>query len=270
MALLVWVGCAFVPQAATQPAGEPTVTTNVDMVAWGDNIEGLSIKSGNTQTPVTAEAFTYSTPVTYRGPAIMEIYLDSAQPIEQPGDEQPGGAPAAVELDPAQPAENAPDNEPNALAMELMERRENNPNLVALAVIPPNSRHVTILIAPARGGTFQTYVIDDDPAKLPPGRLRIHNHSPMKIALRCNRAEPVALDRRESTIVTPIDQAVIYELAYEKDGEWNIQENNIIRVGPSTQVQLIVLRSEAGFFTSSDGSRGGFLQTVALRRQPAE
>jgi hypothetical protein len=33
-------------------------------------------------------------------------------------------------------------------------------------------------------------------------------------------------------------------------------------------MHMVVLRSEASFFSSSDGSRGGFMQAAFLRRSP--
>ena len=55
-------------------------------------------------------------------------------------------------------------------------------------------------------------------------------------------------------------------MAYQKDGEWVEQENNIATVRADEQAQLIVLQSDASFFASNDGSHSGFLQTVVLRR----
>lgn len=49
-----------------------------------------------------------------------------------------------------------------------------------------------------------------------------------------------------------------------------MQENNIIPVRPAEQAQMLILKSENSYFTSSDGSRGGFLQIVTLRRNPAQ
>ena len=45
-----------------------------------------------------------------------------------------------------------------------------------------------------------------------------------------------------------------------------MQENNLFPVRENEQVHFIVTRSNASFFTSSDGSRAGFLQTAILRR----
>ncbi|MCH1922483.1 hypothetical protein L9G15_24040, partial [Shewanella sp. A3A] len=75
---------------------------------------------------------------------------------------------------------------PAAIPPELKARREKEPTLVALAKLPAGSRRATVLIAPASEGTYQTFVIDDDPTKLPLGQLRILNYSPVKIAMRCN------------------------------------------------------------------------------------
>ena len=46
----------------------------IDLVAWGDDISGLSFKSGAGKGDITALGFRYSEPVPYSGPAVMEIY----------------------------------------------------------------------------------------------------------------------------------------------------------------------------------------------------
>jgi hypothetical protein len=61
---------------------------------------------------------------------------------------------------------------------------------------------------------------------------------------------------------------LIYELSYLQGKEWKYQENNIVRVSPEEQTQMLALRSENEFFVSSGGSIGGFLQNVVLRRSP--
>ena len=45
----------------------------IDVVAWGDAIGGLSFKSGKKDGRITAQAFSYSEPVTYSGPRVLEI-----------------------------------------------------------------------------------------------------------------------------------------------------------------------------------------------------
>lgn len=74
------------------------------------------------------------------------------------------------------------------------------------------------------------------------------------------------LETKQSVLAKPKSNEVIYELAYEKDAAWVEQENNIVAVKEEEQAQLMVLQSDASFFTSSDGSKSGFLQTVVLRR----
>lgn len=255
-----------VPLASAQTAPDPVpavpaplpaavnVSMKLDVVAWGDNIQGLRIKSGGKEIPLTAIAFEYSKAVAYSGANILEIM------------QGPGAAPAANSY--ATPDAKAPATpaDPKAPLSELDKRRKDNPAIVALAYLPAGSTRVTVLIAPAAGGTYQTCVIDDDPTKLPLGKLRIHNYCSIPIAVRCNRKETAELKTKEAAVVSPMDDNVIYELAYRKDDKWKMQENNIIKVEPTEQVQLVVLKSDASFFASGDGSRGGFLQTVLLRR----
>jgi hypothetical protein len=224
------------------------VSLKVDLVAWGEDIAGLTLKSAGKGQPVTALAFRYSKPITYSGPEVLEIHQDPATAAKAAGD----------------PKNAAP------VPAELAARRAKEPTLVALAKLPAGSRRVTILIAPASAGTYQTQVIDDDPTKLPPGRLRILNYSPVKIAVRCNGKGAKEMKTRDEFLVSPQDGQVIYELAYDDAGSWTIQENNLLAISPTEQVQFIVLKSDADFFASSDGSRSGFLQSVVLRRDAKE
>jgi hypothetical protein len=75
---------------------------------------------------------------------------------------------------------------------------------------------------------------------------------------------------KQAVVIEPKNREVIYELAYEKDGEWIEQENNIAMVRDDEQAQLVVLQSDASFFTSTDGSKSGYLQTVILRRSQTD
>lgn len=244
----------------------------LDLVAWGDAIGGLALKAREKGRTVTAQAFRYSQPVSYRGPALLEIHKfgDGDVPPAPP----PTADDLAHQLMPLEPEPAATPGEAGAppkqgLAVELERRRKDDPSLVALARLPGASRRATVLLAPAGDGTYQAYVIDDDPATLPPGRLRIHNLSPLTIAMRCNGRAQKEIRTRDTFTVAAVDRQVIYELAYQVDGEWQVQENNILPVRPDEQTQLIVLRSTNQFFLSADGSPGGFLQTVVLRRSRA-
>jgi hypothetical protein len=229
-------------------AQEAQVSLKLDLVAWGSDLPGLTLKSGGKAGAVTALAFRYSKPVAYAGPAVLEIH------------QSPDEAKAATD--------NSQNSAP--IPAELAKRREKDPTIVALANLPPGSKRATVLIAPASGGTYQTFVIDDDPSKLPFGQLRIHNYSPLKVMVRCNNKESKELKIKDSFVVAPQDGHVIYDLAYDNQGKWKIQENNIIAVTKDEQVQFIVLKSDAAFFVNADGSRSGFLQTVVLRRSAKE
>ena len=242
------------PAAAQSDA---QVSMKVDLVAWGESIDGLTLKTAKGKDPVTALAFTYSKPVSYSGPVVLEIFKGTGGTPTPAPEGEPAPAPAAASAI-------------KDIAAELALRRKKEPSLVSLAILPPASKHVTVLLAPAAGGTYQAYVIDDDPAKLPYGRMRIHNLSPLPVAMRCNNKAANILKTKGSVVITPENKEVIYELAYQKDGEWVTQENNIASVRENEQAQLVVLKSDADFFTSQDGSRSGYLQTVVLRRSTAD
>ena len=74
------------------------------------------------------------------------------------------------------------------------------------------------------------------------------------------------LKTRGAHIFNPANNSIIYELAYKQRDEWIVQGNNILSIQPTEQVQMIILRSRNQHFLSSDGSSGGFLQIVTLRR----
>lgn len=241
------------------PALAPVnVALKMDMVAWGDTIKDLRISSGGKDQVFFALAFQYSKPLLYAGSNILEISRGASTAIVH-SDGGPDLKPQDKAVDP-----NAPP------LSELEKRRLKNPNLVALALLPTASRHVTVLIASGANGTYETYVIDDDPSKLPLGRLRIHNQSPMAIAVRCNGKENCQLNPKQSALVAPINQCVSYDLAYQAEGQWIMQESSAVKVGESEQAQLIILKSDASYFSSGDGSHGGFLQAVVLRRNKRE
>lgn len=242
--------CAFLSAQDAAPAGT-NVALKIDIIAWGEaGIKDLRISTDGKNTPVTAAAFEYTKAVSYSGSNILQLSQGSAT--------QKTSAAAAP------PAEGA------AKLNELEKRRLKDPSIVALALLPSNSKRVTVLLVPADKGTYNTFVIDDDPSKLPLGQLRIHNLCPFPIAMRCNGKAPVELKLKQTTVAAPVDNVVSYELGYKEAGSWVVQEKNVIRVDEKEQTQFIVLKSDASYFTSSDGSRGGFLQTVTLRRNAKE
>lgn len=244
----------------------------LDFVAWGHEIHGLSLSPGGRGKSFNARPFAYSEPVAYRGPQVLEIHstgesapVDDYQPTAEDLEHQ------SIPLERSAPENEAAENgaPKNPLAIELQKRRVKEPSLVALARLPAGSRRATVLLAPAGGGTYQAYVIDDDPTTLKPGQLRVHNLSPHPVAFRSPGRPAAELKIRDSQTIPARDGQIIYELAYQQDGEWIVQENNIIPVRDDEQTQMMILRSNNPFFLSSDGSSGGFLQTVLLRRLPA-
>lgn len=266
--LLIFVFAS--PRLAAQ---EPTVAMKIDMVAWGDDITGLSLKPVDSKANITALAFRYSTPISYSGPVIMGIYQtgsNAAKSVPEATADDLEHELHPLVADDSDPAPGKADVPKQGLALELEKRRKKEPSLVALAALPGyGCRRATVLLAPANGGTYTAYVIDDDPGKLPVGKLRVHNLSPLEIAVRCNGSGNKELKTRESFIAPAQNQQLIYELAYKLGDEWRVQENNIIPVRENEQTQMIILKSNNKFFLSTDGGGGGFLQAVILRRQPS-
>lgn len=253
--------------------GEAAVAAKIHFVAWGDAITGLSLKSEGAGTTFRAESFSYSDSVPYRGPAILEIFQSAAQGNDAEPKPQAGavGTPdAKTPAEKSAPSQTEEDAKPkSALAQELEKRREKDPSLVALARIPAGCTRATILLQSLGNGTYQAYVINDDPAQLPPGKLRIQNLSPYPISIKVATAEkPIQIAPNQQFTIPAEDGNLIYELSYFHEKEWKYQENNIVRVSPQEQTQMLVLRSQNDFFVSSGGSVGGFLQNVVLRRTP--
>ena len=260
----------LLPLLTPVKAQEPTVSMKIDLVAWGDTISGLSLKSGGKQAEISALSFSYSAPVSYSGPVILEIRKSGSSgrssDVEISDEDKQHEMKPLTAAD-AQTDKNSPAKPKQGIALELENRRNKDPSIVALAALPGSDcRQVTVLLAPADEGTFTTYVIDDDPSKLPMGQLRVHNLSPFPIAMRCNGKQGAELKTRETLLVSAKNEQLIYEVAYKLGDKWKIQENNIIPLRPTEQVQMMVLKSDNLFFQSTDGSSGGFLQIVTLRR----
>lgn len=268
--ILIAFTCA--PVAAQNRDDTPQVSMTIDFVAWGEDLHGLEVRSEKKTEPVSAKAFRFSEPYRYSGPQVLPLAFgqisseDLAQLDEfremrrrrarEDGIEEP--APASVKS--GIPLMDG--KIPNALA----KARETNPELAALIALPSNSRRVTILLSPGPQGSLLARVFDDDPARHPAGKVRVHNLSPHRIALRMAEGKPAELEPGQSAFSPAPGGTFVYELAYENEGQWTMQENNLFAVRENEQVHFIVLRSNASFFTSSDGSRAGFLQSAILRR----
>jgi len=258
--------------APVRAQGQSSVAMRLDLVAWGDNIPGLTLKSGKKKKTITALAFRYSDPVSYSGPALLKIHQsgaggtvdnDKGRDIEGSG---LGGDDTAHPRLPTKKELAAQEKEVPPLLAKL---REDDPSIVALVRLPSNSRRATILLAPGPADTYQAHVINDDPSKLPLGRLRVHNLSPLTVAMRFGGSKKlVQLKPRQSIVVPPKNHYVVYELAYKENGTWEVQENNMIQVKPNEQAQFIILKSSNSYFMSSSGSMGGYLQHVLLKREP--
>jgi hypothetical protein len=268
---LAWfLAALFLPFATPVGAQQTEVSLKLDVVAWGDEIGGLSFKSGERAGDITALSFRYSAPVSYSGPALMEIFKNGD------GDIKPKPEASAEDLQhqlrPLKTVASAANKDAPAkqgIALELEKRREKAPNLVALAALPSGCRRATVLLAPVGDGTFFAYVINDDPSKLPLGQLRIHNLSPHSIAMRFSGAAPKEIKARGSIIIPVVNEQISYDLAYQLGTEWKFQEHNFLPIYAKDQTQMIVLKSNNSFFLSSDGSSGGYLQAVTLRRGPS-
>jgi hypothetical protein len=273
LGLLFIAALAAAPLQPARAQAPEDVRVRVDLVAWGDEIRSLSFDENASEGKFTALSFAYSEPVTYHGPPLMAIYQgEDNRQREAPSALGPDGKriPLPEPPKPATklPAEDSAQAKPAILA-ELEKRRLKSPRLAALVPLPSGCSRATVLLAPLGKGMFQAYLIEDDPAKLPLGKVRVHNLSPQPISVRCNDAKDgKVLKLREAFIAEAPAGYFVYELAYQKDGTWEYQENNVVPIRPGSQTQFIVLQSDHGHFTSLDGSKSGYLQLVVLRRFP--
>ncbi len=253
------------------------VSMLLDFVAWGKDLSGVEVLDGKSGTPVTAQAFRYSKPFKYVGPQTLSLALSAD--FENAVKEQ-------AEIHESQLRENKTegidssdrpsvqnttsevkgDKIPAVLALA----REKNPSVAALVSLPADSRRVTILLAPGPQRSLIPHVIDDDPSRHPLGKIRIHNLSKYPISLRTNSKNYQELLPAKNFIASAPDGILAYELAYQIEGKWKVQENNLINIGNSDQLHMVVLNNTSSFFTSSDGSKGGFMQVLFLRRTVKE
>lgn len=269
LALLLVCG-AFLK--AQDPDG-PQVAMRIDFVSWGEDLAGLEVRSGKSGDRVSALAFRYSEPFEYSGPRILALALgdgsDEATKAMAEAYEARRRSDKAEGLDvpdapfvPRAAAEVKGGNISKALALA----REKDPALAALVKLPAVSRHVTILLAPGPDRSLIPHIFNDDPARLPAGKVRVHNLSRHPIMLRTAVGKRIELLPGKGALAPAPGETFAYELAYQTDGVWKTQENNLVTVRRNEQVHMVILRSEASFFSSSDGSRGGFMQTALLRR----
>jgi hypothetical protein len=269
-----------VPFLAAQDKGDvPQVSLTIDFVAWGEDLHGLEVRTGKDGKPVSALAFRYSEPYKYTGPQILtlafgEIPAAVAKQLDMEwesrrrrmiadGLDDPGSRPQSAM--PPEDAEN-PEEIPEILAQARIE----SPDLAAVVKLPANSKRVTILLAPGPQRSLIPRFFDDDPSRHPAGTVRLHNLSAHPISMRTPAGLSAELAPGKSLNAAARGGKFTYELSYQKDGKWKVQENNLVTVRPTERLHMIVLRSKVSFFSSSDGSRGGFMQSTFLRRpEPA-
>jgi hypothetical protein len=262
---------AFVLRAQDQ-----NVSTQIDFVSWGEDLYGLEVRSGQDSTPAQALAFRYSKSVKYSGSATLMLalgkdYEEAVKRIAKEYEEQwrsyleEEGLDASIDQQSPQTVEEKVQE--GDIPKPLAIARDKDPELAALVKLPPNSKRVTILLLPGPKRSLMARVFNDDPSLHPLGKVRVHNLSQYPISLRSVSGKSLALKPGKSATSSPKDNAFIYELSYQVDGVWKVQENNMIGMSPTDQMHMIILRSDASFFTSSDGSRGGFMQACFLQRR---
>lgn len=251
-----------VPTAKAQE-NYPNVSMKIDLVAWGDGIPGLSLRPANKSNEVMAFPFSYSKAVPYSGSSMLEIFQNHGADTHIANVMGPEDGIVSM---PIIPEETADKSEKLAVPPMLRDLRKKKPDLVALAVLPVGSRRATVLLAPGPDHTFQTFIIDDDPEKLPFGKVRIHNLTVLPITIHCKGGKTYELKPRATVVASPENRYIFYELAYKEGDEWKVLKNDMLRVAEDEQAQMVVVKSSNKHFMSSDGSMGGALQVVVLRR----
>lgn len=255
--------CLFFFSGIVVSGEEPEeVTMLIDVVAWGDNITGLHLGDPDSEEgAVHALSFRYGRePVRYSGPPWLAIYRPR-------GDEQDQEAARPPQV------EDVSGKSRHPVPQTLAERRVMEPSLVALVKLPMDARRATVLLSPAGDGTYRGYVINDDPSRLPPGKLLVHNLSPHTIALQFGSNKPAIIEPRGEYLFEDSQKYLPYRLAYqikyqpEEANHWEIQGSNIMKLSADEQTQMLILRSDNQHFLSSSGARSGYLQKVILRRK---
>jgi len=252
----------FLPFIVVNGEEPEEVNMLIDVVAWGDDITGLYLGDpGSEAGAVHAHSFRYgSEPERYSGARWLAIYQPRANTQDQDAARPPQGG-------------DASGSSRRQVPLTLAERRVMEPSLVALVQLPRDARRATVLLSPAGDGTYNGYVINDDPSRLPPGKLLVHNLSPHTIAMQFGNNKPAIIEPRGEYLFEDSQKYLPYRLAYqikyqpEEANDWKIQGSNIMKLSADEQTQMLILRSDNQHFLSSSGARSGYLQKVILRRK---
>lgn len=275
--LLLAVSClGMMPLQAQARDGPTNVSMHIDFISWGEDIPKLEVRDGKSSIPASALAFRYSEAIEYTGSQILALAIgqgddkaakEKSEAFEawrsrqkEEGIDFPEAmlAPKAI----MDAAEAAKGQIPKALA----QARERDPSLAALVKLPAMARRVTILLAPGPDRSLVPHVLHDDPERQPLGMVRVHNFSPHPISLTTGDGKTQRLEPGKNFLAPSPGGTFAYELAYEIGGIARTQENNLVNVRPVELMHMVVLNSGSSFFSSGDGSRGGFMQTALLRR----
>ncbi|MFT6794634.1 MAG: hypothetical protein ACJAR1_002645 [Rubritalea sp.] len=242
------------------------VKVRVDIISMSENIPGLYLGKKKNKT-VNALAFRYHETLKYNGNRVIQISQGSTKDTEPQFEVSKEDEKDALKPLTAKELPKIEADKESELLKTITKLREKNPDLVALATVPPGSRQITILLIPAGDNIYSTLVFDDDPSKMPYSKMKIHNFCKHRISMKFSNAKPAIIKPGKMYMVDPKGkQTVSYLLSYPKKKKWKPQESNIIRVTKNQQVRMIILSSKSSFFKSSSGARGGHLQVAVLRR----
>ena len=256
--------------ASASAQDEPQVSMKINLVAWGNDITGLSLEKPSGDN-TTAESFAYNETLKYAGPQLLAIYQQDVKQKKPDFSEEDADDPGMIRPPEPEKKEERIDitKAKDPITKLLLKRKIEEPKLVCLVKLPTNTKHVTILLAPATQRTFQPYVIDDNPRDLPAGALRVHNLSryPVRVE-QLNGPQKKQLKPKGNFLFGPDKRSRFrYEISYEKGNDvWEAATNNEVRLPKNQKTQLVVLQSNNDFFLSSDGTKSGFLQVVVLKR----
>ena len=89
--LLVFVFSLLSVSPVLAQKGGGQVKMKINLVAWGNDVSGLTLKKPSGETTV-ARAFTYNETLNYSGPQVLSIYkIESERPVVGEGEEEEEG-----------------------------------------------------------------------------------------------------------------------------------------------------------------------------------
>lgn len=157
--------------------------------------------------------------------------------------------PATLEFTEPLPADAPPDAKPR----------------ITRVTLPVNTPRVLLLWHRAADGTLSARALSEDPSTFLPGRARLFNATPFRIAVK-TAAEVVHLAPGEFAERGGDGKRFILQIAYryEQDGTWRSAGNNVFTLGPTTRQTIFFLSGEADYFKLINSSGSSLTSGVQM------